>query len=100
MADEDLLLRDLIATHTKETAKGFLCLLCHSVIARRWHVKRHFLDRHVPANTYFVCPVCRKSYRNRSSLETHVYRYHRAQSKSIDLGLCERPRSDAEGKDN
>lgn len=70
-----------------EVEDGVLCNLCGHVICDRPGFKRHFRDQHYDRAVKYRCPVCRKVYKNKSTVAVHMSNKHR-HVKGIDLEKC------------
>ena len=76
-----------------KTAGGYLCLPCGKVLKAKQSLYQHFRDLHFYPEVMYTCPVCKKSYRGKNSIKTHVSRYHK-DLKGLDLELCKLPKTE------
>ncbi len=77
-------LQEFISEHTASSKEGFVCLLCGKRFATFDSIRVHARDKHVNADIVYLCPVCQKYFKTRSSMSGHVYIIH-PEMKGIDL---------------
>ncbi|KAG8223677.1 hypothetical protein J437_LFUL004042 [Ladona fulva] len=62
------------------------CKLCHKSFSRLWSLQRHVEDVHGKReDRTFVCNLCFRQYRTRSSLISHRSQYHGTQGRGLLL---------------
>ena len=67
-----------IRDNVERTSAGHaVCRICGSLIRQWANVRRHVLDQHVDAGTVYMCPACKRPYKNKSSFSQHIYMEHK-----------------------
>ena len=68
----------------------FQCLLCETTRVRVDSMREHLRDLHVDARYRFLCPICKKTYKNRNTFRVHIFQAHKAENKdkSINIDSC------------
>ena len=82
-------LNQFIRENSTKNENGTLCLLCNSWIKTSTSIRRHFREIHVEAGYEYFCPLCKKSYKNRSSFAYHIGLFHH-EWKKLNLEVFKR----------
>ncbi len=74
---QNVTLKEMILGNTAETASGFLCIMCGSIVKSKRAVHMHVRDQHFAPNLKYLCPMCKKVYKNKNSFSKHISLNHR-----------------------
>ena len=68
----------------------FQCLICGMTRARVGGMREHVRDLHLDAKFRFLCPLCKKTYKNRNSFRVHIFITHKTEHKdrAIKIDSC------------
>lgn len=78
----------LMETQVEQVLNGFMCLICGKVLRWIHGVKRHIKDLHISHIENYLCPICKKVFRNRNLFQGHINRRHKEIVGSIDYNEC------------
>lgn len=67
---------------SRGSAMAYQCSRCPKRFATQSNLRRHYLNLHGPDRGPFLCPFCGKVTKNKISLKSHIYAYHKLHSSA------------------